>query len=68
MFEPELARRGLGTYTMLIEMAFAARSGKTFYYQGYSYSGNSFYDYKRRFRGTECFDWEGNWTALNGEG
>jgi len=68
MFEPELASRGLGTYTMLVEIAFAARLDKTFYYQGYSYSGNSFYDYKRRFRGTECFDWSGNWTALNGEG
>ena len=68
MFEPELARRGLGTFTMLKEIEFAATSGKTFYYQGYTYSGNSFYDYKRRFRATECFDWRGNWRPLNGEG
>ena len=68
MFEPALARRGLGTFTMLKEIEFAAGSGKTFYYQGYSYSGNSFYDYKRRFRGTECFDWRGNWTPLAPEG
>lgn len=68
MFEPDLAWRGLGTFTMLKEIEFAARSEKTFYYQGYSYSGNSFYDYKRRFRGTECFDWRGNWTSLAREG
>jgi len=68
MFEPEAAPRGLGTFTMLKEIEFAAGFGKTFYYQGYSYSGNSFYDYKRRFRGTECFDWRGNWTPLEREG
>jgi arginine-tRNA-protein transferase len=68
MFEPESATRGLGTFTMLNEIEFAAESGKSFYYQGYSYSGNSFYDYKRRFRGTECFDWRGNWTPLDREG
>lgn len=68
MFEPELACRGLGTLTMLKEIEFAGASRKTFYYQGYSYSGNSFYDYKRRFRGTECFDWRGNWIPLDREG
>src|SRR5205085_4610074 len=42
MFEPDLAHRGLGIFTMLKEVEFAARCGKTFYYQGYSYSGKSF--------------------------
>jgi arginine-tRNA-protein transferase len=67
MFEPELASRSLGIFTMLKEIEFAIESGKEFYYQGYAYDGPSFYDYKKRFRGTESFDWNGNWTAFNPE-
>lgn len=63
MFDPEEARRSLGILTMLLEIDFAVKIGKKFYYQGYSYEGNSFYDYKKRFRGTEKFDWRGNWTS-----
>ena len=61
MFDPELPRRSLGIFTMLKEIEYAGASGKTLYYQGYSYEGRSFYDYKKRFSGTECFDWHGNW-------
>jgi len=61
MFDPDLAWRSLGIFTMLKEIEFAMSSGKEFYYQGYAYEGESFYDYKKRFRGTECFDWKGNW-------
>ena len=50
---------------MLKEIQFAIETGKKFYYQGYSYEGNSFYDYKKRFRGSEAFDWTGNWAPLN---
>ena len=63
MFDPDLSRRGLGIFTMLKEIEFAIGSGKDFYYQGYSYEGHSFYDYKKRFRGSEEFDWRGNWTS-----
>lgn len=61
MFDPELSNRSLGIFTMLKEIEYAIAHQKTFYYQGYSYEGRSFYDYKKRFRGTEAFDWKGNW-------
>jgi arginine-tRNA-protein transferase len=61
MFEPSEGGRSLGIFTMLKEIEYAIDAGKTFYYQGYSYEGNSYYDYKKRFRATECFDWKGNW-------
>ena len=62
IFEPTEASRSLGIFTMLKEIEFAVEEGKEFYYQGYSYEGESFYDYKKRFRGTEMFDWNGNWS------
>lgn len=60
-FAPEYSERGLGTFTMLAEIDFALKNGKDFYYQGYAYAGNSFYDYKKRFRALETYDWFGNW-------
>ena len=62
IFEPAEASRRLGIFTMLKEIEYAIDTGKEFYYQGYSYEGESFYDYKKRFRGTETFDWNGHWT------
>ena len=64
MFEPDLATRSLGIFTMLKEIEFAIENEKEFYYQGYAYDGPSFYDYKKRFRVTESFDWKGNWRAF----
>lgn len=64
MFEPAESRRSLGIFTMLKEIDFAIEHGKEFYYQGYCYEGESYYDYKKRFSGTEVFDWEGNWGAF----
>jgi len=61
MFEPAASSRGLGIFTMLKEIEFALQAGKKFYYQGYSYEGESFYDYKKRFRSTEGFDWKRRW-------
>jgi leucyl-tRNA---protein transferase len=63
MFDPEFSVRSLGIFTMLKEIEFALENNKEFYYQGYSYEGESFYDYKKRFRGTECYDWKGSWSA-----
>jgi arginine-tRNA-protein transferase len=62
MFAPEDARRSLGIFTMLREIEFSIQNKKNFYYQGYAYEGESFYDYKKRFSATEKFDWQGNWT------
>lgn len=61
MFVPEESKRSLGIYTMLLEIQYAIENGKTFYYQGYAYEGESFYDYKKRFNALERFDWFGNW-------
>ena len=61
VFDPDESHRSLGIFTMLKEIEFAVKGGWEFYYQGYCYSGESFYDYKKRFRGTEGFDWNGNW-------
>jgi len=61
MFAPELASRSLGILTMLLEIEYALREGKKFYYHGYAYEGKSFYDYKKRFRGLESYDWVGSW-------
>lgn len=64
MFDPKKARRGLGIFTMLREIEFSLDAGKEFYYQGYAYEGESFYDYKKRFRGTESYDWNRGWETL----
>ena len=64
IFDPGKHRRSLGIFTMLKEIEFAIESGKEFYYQGYCYEGESFYDYKKRFAGTERFNWDGNWESF----
>lgn len=61
MFEPTEQRRSLGILTMLLEIRWALENGKKFYYSGYAYEGNSFYDYKKRFSALESFDWRGRW-------
>jgi arginine-tRNA-protein transferase len=64
IFDPDEEKRSLGVFTMLKEIEFAIETGCEFYYQGYAYDGESFYDYKKRFTGTEAFDWNGNWKRL----
>jgi arginine-tRNA-protein transferase len=64
MFDPAEARRSLGTFTMLKEIEHAIETGREFYYQGYAYEGESFYDYKKRFRGTQVFDWKEGWETF----
>jgi arginine-tRNA-protein transferase len=64
MFDPDESERGLGIYTMLKEIEHAIDTGRSFYYQGYAYAGESFYDYKKRFRGTEVFDWKEGWETF----
>jgi arginine-tRNA-protein transferase len=63
MFEPIMAARSLGIFTLLKEIEYSLEQGKEFYYLGYSYEGESFYDYKKRFRGTEVYDWNGEWSS-----
>jgi len=65
IFEPNEVSRSLGIYTMLKEIEYAIAIGKEYYYPGYAYEGESFYDYKKRFAPTEVFDWQGNWHDFN---
>ncbi len=64
MFAPEESSRSLGIFTMLAEIDFALTNGKDFYYQGYCFDISSFYDYKKRFRALEKFDWNGGWETF----
>jgi leucyl-tRNA---protein transferase len=64
MFAPEETARSLGIFTLLLEIDWAQKHEKSFFYQGYAYEGNSFYDYKKRFRALEKFDWHGDWENL----
>ena len=57
-FDPAFSSRRLGIFTLLKEIEFAIAQGKEYYYLGYSYSGSSFYDYKKKFRASESFDWQ----------
>ena len=66
MFEPTITDRSLGIFTMLKEIEYSIETGREFYYQGYAYQGSSFYDYKKRFRGTEAFDWYRDWIPYDG--
>jgi arginine-tRNA-protein transferase len=65
MFEPTTTDRSLGIFTMLKEIEYSIETGREFYYQGYAYQGPSFYDYKKRFRGTEAFDWRHDWAPFD---
>jgi len=66
MFAPEENHRSLGIFTMLLEIDFALKNEKSFYYQGYAYERKSFYDYKKRFRALEKFDWNKDWEDFAG--
>ncbi|CAN5365121.1 hypothetical protein BH20ACI2_BH20ACI2_08400 [soil metagenome] len=61
IFDPDETVGSLGIFTMLCEIDYAFAQGKTHYYHGYAYEGQSFYDYKKRFSALEMFDWRGRW-------
>lgn len=61
IFDPDIRTRSLGILTMLIELEYARDNDFDFYYHGYAYEGESFYDYKKRFSALERYDWAGNW-------
>jgi arginine-tRNA-protein transferase len=67
IFAPEETQRRLGIFTMLLEIEWALENKKEFFYQGYCFEEDSFYDYKKRFRGVEKFDWIGNWESFDGK-
>ncbi len=65
MFEPDEARRSLGTFTLLLEILFCREAGFNFLYPGYATQESSAYDYKKQFRCLEWLDFEtGEWLPL----
>lgn len=64
IFDPQLADRRLGIFTMLLELRFAAGQGFDHYYSGYATVEPSCYDYKRQFSALEYYDWEGRWLPI----
>lgn len=48
VYEPELARYGLGFYTMLREVQFGLEAGHRYFYAGYVLPGDPMMDYKLR--------------------
>lgn len=64
MFEPEEEKRGLGTLTMLHEIAWAKAQGKRWLYPGYATVQPGHYDYKKGFRPLSVWDWRKNWVPL----
>lgn len=67
IFDPDESSRSLGIFTMLKEIEYAIANGKKYYYPGYAYEGESYYDYKKRFTATEVFDWNGNWEEFSAQ-
>ena len=61
MFSLDYKDLSPGIYTMLLEIEFSIQENKKYYYPGYCYDINSYYDYKKKFSGLEYYDWEGNW-------
>lgn len=65
IFDPSETSRSLGIFTMLTEIEYARDHGKSLYYHGYAYEGESYYDYKKRFSALEQFDWKGEWKEFS---
>lgn len=63
-FDPELSKRSLGVFMILVSASYAREQGKTFYYPGYAYEESSHYDYKKNFAGLEAFDWASTWRSF----
>lgn len=57
-FDPAHSRLGLGTYSVLREIAHARSLGLTYYYLGYFVPGCRPMDYKDHFHPREHFDWQ----------
>jgi arginine-tRNA-protein transferase len=64
MFDPAYSDRSPGLHTLLEEIKFSQMHEKSYLYTGYAYQEPSHYDYKKQFKGTEVYDWQGNWQDL----
>ncbi len=62
-FDPDARGRGLGTYAILAQVAWARRLGLEHVYLGYWIAGHAKMDYKRRFRPLEVLG-DAGWHVL----
>jgi leucyl-tRNA---protein transferase len=58
MFDPAESRRSPGIKLILEEIRWATEHDFRYFYLGYCYDQQSFYDYKKRFGGSEYLDWQ----------
>ncbi|MBW8849513.1 MAG: arginyltransferase [Xanthomonadales bacterium] len=65
-YDPDEAARGLGTFAILQQLAWAQRDGRRHLYLGYWIDGHRKMDYKRRWRPLEAWDGHG-WSTLTGD-
>lgn len=65
-FDPDEARRSLGTYAILREIDIARANGQRYLYLGYWVPGSPKMDYKRRFRPLEILGHNG-WQRLESD-
>ena len=56
-FDPMMSQRSLGTLTMLHEIQWSAERGMQHFYPGYTTLGTGIYDYKKRLRPLQGYDW-----------
>ena len=59
--KPELARRGLGSFSVLTEIAWALETGRRYHYLGYWIADCRKMAYKTRFRPCELLGTDGVW-------
>jgi arginyl-tRNA--protein-N-Asp/Glu arginylyltransferase len=57
IFDPAESQRSPGIKLILEEIHWATEHDFRYFYLGYCYDRRSFYDYKKRFRGSEYLDW-----------
>jgi arginine-tRNA-protein transferase len=67
MFDLQYASYSLGILTMLLEIDYAKKAGKDFYYHGYCYNVPSYYDYKKKFPALEVYNWRFQWESYRPE-
>ena len=58
IFDPAESRRSPGIKLILEEIHWATEHDFRYFYLGYCYDRQSFYDYKKRFGGSEYLDWQ----------
>jgi arginine-tRNA-protein transferase len=65
-FDPALARRSLGTLSILREIDYSASRGWPYYFLGYYVAGAATMSYKARFAPNDILDEHGRWVAFRG--